>query len=280
MGYNPYILIPLATWAIAQVTKFALAAFRGNIDFRYLYASGGMPSVHSAVVCSLAITALLVDGADSHIFGLTLILAAIVMYDSFGVRRSSGEQAAALNMLIDALNRSRVKLDQPSLRLREILGHQPREVAAGALLGVVLAAVFNNDKLSPLTVFLEAYPPRPEVYAYGIGFVVLLVVGLLARFGLVARYRKSKAVRSLASRILVLTQTIGWIGLISTVFVHERASYMGWRLWPLLIAVVGVIWAVWLATASYKVVPEEMAEEADRARKQKWLNWGKRRAKK
>lgn len=91
MAYNPYIIVPFATWAVAQISKFAIAAFRGRIDFRYLYASGGMPSVHSAVVCSLAMTALLVDGVGSHLFGFTAIFAAIVMYDSFGVRRSAGE---------------------------------------------------------------------------------------------------------------------------------------------------------------------------------------------
>src|SRR4051812_44369194 len=126
MVYNPYIVVPFATWAVAQVSKFTLAALRGRIDFRYLYASGGMPSVHSAVVCSLATTALLVDGANSHMFGFAAIFAAIVMYDSFGVRRSSGEQAAAINMLTETMDRNRVKLAQPGLHLREILGHQPR----------------------------------------------------------------------------------------------------------------------------------------------------------
>ncbi len=99
MAYNPYIVVPLATWAVSQVAKFAVAAFKGQVDFKYLYSSGGMPSVHSAVVCSLAMTALLVDGTSSHLFGFTLIFAAVVMYDSFGVRRSSGEQAAAINTM-------------------------------------------------------------------------------------------------------------------------------------------------------------------------------------
>jgi uncharacterized protein len=79
VAYNPYIIIPFASWAVAQIAKFAIAAFKGKIDFRYLYASGGMPSVHSAVVCSLAVTALLVDGVGSHLFGFTLIFAAVVI---------------------------------------------------------------------------------------------------------------------------------------------------------------------------------------------------------
>src|SRR6266571_1039037 len=110
MLYNAYIIVPLATWVIAQVAKFMLAALRGRIDFRLLYASGGMPSVHSAIVTSLATTSFLIDGPTSHIFGLTVVVAAIVIYDSFGVRRSSGEQTVALNMLLRSLENGKVKL--------------------------------------------------------------------------------------------------------------------------------------------------------------------------
>lgn len=277
MEYNPYILIPLATWAIAQLTKFAIAAFNGKIDFRYLYASGGMPSVHSAVVCSLATTAFLVEGAGSHLFGFTLVFAAIVMYDSFGVRRSSGEQAVAINMLIDSLDRSKIRLERPDTHLREILGHQPREVAVGAVLGILLAAIFNYDRLGPVLSFVQTFPARPEAYAWAIGFGVLIVGGVIGRLAIGRLYKKSATMRRLAKRLTVMTQTIGWLGLGAAFLVYERASYFGWRLWPLLIAVAGLAWAIWLGTASYKMVPAELAEEATKARKSKWLNWGKSR---
>jgi len=277
VAYNPYIIIPFAAWAVAQITKFAIAAFKGKIDFRYLYASGGMPSVHSAVVCSLATTALLVDGPSSHLFGFTLIFAAVVMYDSFGVRRSAGEQAAAINMLVESLDRNRVKLDQPGLHIREILGHQPREVTAGAILGVLLAILFNYDRLGAAGVFLQGVPKRPELIGYMAIFIILLVGGVVTRMVLRARYPKSKVMKKLSTRILVATQTIGWLGLFSTALVYEHASYLAWRLWPLLILLAGVLWGLWLATDSYKGVPGKLALENDQARRLKWLNWGKRR---
>lgn len=280
MGYNPYIIVPFAAWAIAQITKFALHAFKGKIDFRYLYASGGMPSVHSAVVCSLATTALLVDGLNSHLFGFTAIFAAIVMYDSFGVRRSAGEQAAAINMIIGSLDRQRVKLEQPDLHIREILGHQPREVTAGALLGVALAILFNYDKLGAFGTFLQTVPKRPELYVYLGVFVALLVAGVVTRLVLRAKYPKSKIIKQFAKRILTATQTVGWLGLLSVVLVYENASYFAWRLWPLLVLVVGVLWAWWLVTVSYKEVPATLAQEANEARKLKWLNWGAKRKRK
>jgi uncharacterized protein len=277
VAYNPYIIIPFAAWAVSQITKFAIAAFNGKIDFRYLYASGGMPSVHSAVVCSLATTALLVDGPTSHLFGFTLIFAAVVMYDSFGVRRSAGEQAAAINMLVESLDRNRVKLDQPGLHIREILGHQPREVTAGAILGILLAILFNYDRLGAAGVFLQGIPQRPELIGYMALFVILLVGGVVTRMVLRARYPKSKVMKKLSTRILVATQTIGWLGLFSTALVYEHASYLAWRLWPALVLLAGILWGLWLATDTYRGVPGKLALENDQARKLKWLNWGKRR---
>jgi acid phosphatase family membrane protein YuiD len=277
VAYNPYIIVPLATWAVAQISKFAIAAFKGKVDFRYLYASGGMPSVHSAVVCALATTAFLVDGVDSHLFGFTVIFAAVVMYDSFGVRRSAGEQAAAINMLIGSLGRNKVKIDNPHLHLREILGHQPREVTAGAILGVLLAMLFNYDRLGALGTFIEAVPKRPEMLAYLAIFLVLIIGGALARFILRARYRKSRTMRDLAGKIFVATQTIGWLGLFTVAMVYERASYFAWRLWPLVVLLAGVLWAIWLATANYRTVPANLEAEVEQARKEKWLGAGRRK---
>jgi acid phosphatase family membrane protein YuiD len=277
VAYNPYIIVPFATWIVAQIAKFAIAAFNGKVEFRYLYASGGMPSVHSAVVCSLATTALLVDGPDSHLFGFTLIFAAVVMYDSFGVRRSAGEQAAAINMLIGSLGRVKVKLDTPGLHLREILGHQPREVTAGAILGILLAMLFNYDKLGALGTYLQGVPKRPELLTYLGIFLVILLGGILARFILRARYPRSKVIKKLSQQILVASQTVGWLGLFTTALVYERASYFAWRLWPQLILLLGVLWAVWLVTASYKWLPAALSAEETHARKEKWLKWGRRK---
>lgn len=279
MAYNPYIVVPLATWAVTQITKFAIAAFRGKVDFRYLYASGGMPSVHSAVVCSLATTALLVDGASSHLFGFTIIFAAVVMYDSFGVRRSTGEQAVALNMVIEGLERNKVRFDQPHLRIREILGHQPREVTVGAVVGVVLAALFNYNHLGAFGTLMQGIPTRLETYVYfGIG-LALIIVGAIASLVIRRIYRKSKVMRQLSRRILVSTQTFGWLLVVSSALIYENASYFAWRLWPDTILAIAVITAVWLATASYKTVPATLAKEAQQARKQKWLLWGRRKSK-
>jgi acid phosphatase family membrane protein YuiD len=259
------------------LAKFAIAAIRGRIDFRYLYASGGMPSVHSAVVSSLAVTSLLVDGAGSHIFGLVVIVALIVMYDSFGVRRSTGEQAAALNLLYDNLDRNKFKMDGPKpTRLREILGHQPREVSAGAVTGIALAALFNYDRLGKFGDFFRAVPVSYEFWAYAGAFSLLIVVGLILRIVLGRMYPRSKVMKRFKAHIFTASWTIGWTGLVSVLFVYERASYLSWRLWPVLVLVAGAMWAVWILTGSVKEVPAGLAAEAMQARKMKWLNFGRK----
>ena len=277
MVYNPYIVVPLATWAVAQVAKFAIAAIRGRIDFRYLYASGGMPSVHSAVVSSLAVTSLLVDGLGSHVFGLVVIFALIVMYDSFGVRRSTGEQAMALNLLYENLDRNRFKIDgaKPP-RLREILGHQPREVSAGAVTGIVLAALFNYDRLGRFGDFFRTVPVKQEIWAYLGLFGVLIVAGLLVRWILGRKYPKSKVVKRFRKRVFTASWTVGWLGLVSVLFVYERASYLSWRLWPAVVIALGLSWAVWILTGPAKEVPVGLAAEQIHARKMKWLNFGRK----
>ena len=279
MEINSYILVPLATWAIAQIAKFTIATLKGRLDLRNLYASGGMPSVHAAVVCSLATTAYLVDGSGSHLFGFTAVFAAIVMYDSLGVRRSSGEQSVALNMLIGSLGRGKVKLDLPELRLKEVLGHKPREVAVGAVVGVVLGALFNYERITPLTSFLQQVPSFTELVWYAAIFAVLVIGGLIQRFVMRKRYPKSQIYKKLTGKILTATQVTGWIGLVIVALEFERASYLAWRLWSIIMLIIGLIWIITIVVWAVRNLPEALASEANIARKLKWLAFGNKRKK-
>ncbi len=266
--------IPFATWAIAQVLKFALSAARGKLDFKYLYASGGMPSVHSAVVCSLATTALLVDGVGSPFFGFAALFAAIVMYDSFGVRRASGEQAAVLNMLVESLNRDRIKLAAPKAKLREIIGHNPLEVTIGAFLGVSLALLFNISRLTNQLNFLSAVPGRWEFRIYLGSFALLVVAGWITKIVLNMRYRKSAILKRLSSDLLLKTQVIGWLGLVASFSQYENIAIFSWRVWPMLLLGVMVVWDLWLVGHYWRVLPQALDGEREAERKRKWFQIG------
>lgn len=107
--------------------------FSGDTNPKILL-SGGMPSAHSAIVVSMAVFLGLQDGFNSSVFGLSVWLSIIVMYDAMMVRYSSGMQGEALNRLI-------VEQGSKLKKLRVAHGHTPVEVLAGALIGAVVAIV-------------------------------------------------------------------------------------------------------------------------------------------
>lgn len=134
--FSPYIIAILAAWIIAQGAKYLLMVVRQRRfdHVRQLYLSGNMPSAHSATVAALVAVAALRDGFESGVFAVAALLAGIVMYDAVMVRRSSGEQGAAIQQLI--------KEQKSSVALpRAAKGHTPLEVFVGAVLGAVIGLV-------------------------------------------------------------------------------------------------------------------------------------------
>lgn len=135
---NKTLLIPFCAWLMAQFAKTIIVLIQQRrLDWRNMVSSGGMPSSHSATVCALATVVGMTSGLDSTAFGITVILALIVMYDAAGVRQSVGQQAAMLNRIIDEL-RFR-KIAELERDLREFIGHTQFQVFIGAVTGVLIA---------------------------------------------------------------------------------------------------------------------------------------------
>jgi len=134
--FSPYIIAVISAWVVAQGAKYVIIAVKqGRIDhLRQLYLSGNMPSAHTASVAALTTVVALKDGIGSGLFGLSLLFAAIVMYDAVMVRRSTGEQGIALKKLIKE-QKSKVALP------RAAKGHTPMEVVAGGMVGSILGLV-------------------------------------------------------------------------------------------------------------------------------------------
>ena len=221
---TPYLYVPLIAWAIAQLLKFFIALVRGDADLRYLYASGGMPSVHSAIVCSLAAYALFNAGASSPLFGITAIFAAIVMYDSFGVRRAAGEQARAINQLVDELGNSGAMRDASNFaRVREILGHKPFEVLAGAVLGIATALLFSLDTLGPKLQRAWMLASSTELrLLYG---VLALVTICFVASAIVTMRKLGKTQRGIAIRWLVLMAVLGLVIGFELFAIRQQVAY-------------------------------------------------------
>jgi len=135
-----YVLATAAvSWFVAQLIKFLTALIaEKRFSLLLLVSSGGMPSSHTSFVVALSAMVGLQQGFDSAIFAVSLVFSSVVMYDATGVRRHAGKQAAVLNMLVEKLNNPNISLEK---KLKELLGHTPKQVLAGAVLGAVTAII-------------------------------------------------------------------------------------------------------------------------------------------
>ena len=139
-GKNYIFWTSAAAWLIAQSIKVALGVFtEKRFNFRWFVGSGGMPSSHAAWVASLATSIGITYGFDSALFAITVIFTLTVMFDAQGSRLATGRQAEILNKMLDDIYWKK-KLDED--KLKELIGHTPVEVFAGAFLGIVVSLLF------------------------------------------------------------------------------------------------------------------------------------------
>lgn len=139
---NNYVLMASAFgWFSAQVIKTLIDMyFCKKFTAERLVGAGGMPSSHSATVCSLCTACAISEGLGSVTFAVTFMLAFIVMHDAMGVRRQTGKQAEFLNELSVLFE----DMDgYPTLdgKLKVLVGHTFPQVIVGGIIGIIVAFV-------------------------------------------------------------------------------------------------------------------------------------------
>ncbi len=135
-----YLIVPL-------LTLFAIQAFKviwdlvtlKKFNFKRIVGAGGMPSSHSAT--TVAITTMIGRGLgiSSPEFALALIFTLVVIFDACGVRRETGKQAKILNEIIENPNMSDVEVNE---KLVELVGHTPKQVLVGSIIGFAVGMIF------------------------------------------------------------------------------------------------------------------------------------------
>lgn len=157
---NNYPLVAaMASIFITQLTKIPVAyILKDRLDFNLMFSTGGMPSSHSAGVTAL-ITAIIINhGWDSPLTAISMTFGILVMFDSMGVRRQSGEHGIIINELISeiqAITRPTRVIDEAdligtqnktnshSMHSSEFLGHKPIEVLLGLVYGIILSLIIH-----------------------------------------------------------------------------------------------------------------------------------------
>ncbi len=136
---NHVLWTTIAAWALAQLVKPPLEYFHTRRwSWGLWFSSGGMPSSHSALVCSAMLAVGLFHGFDTPVFALAVAITMVVVYDAAGVRREAGRHAERINILIEELFSGQPISEK---QLKEVIGHTPVEVIAGVLLGFATALV-------------------------------------------------------------------------------------------------------------------------------------------
>lgn len=134
---NKPLVAAVLGWFIAQVLKVVIVRIREKrFDISRMIGSGGMPSSHSAFVVALTTAVAWECGLSSPLFAICVVVSFVVMYDASGVRRETGRQAEILNDIIENFGTSTP--EQTGKQLKELIGHSPIEVTAGAVLGVLI----------------------------------------------------------------------------------------------------------------------------------------------
>ena len=109
-----------------------------------------MPSSHSAGVTGLVTAIIIEQGWHSPLTAIAMTFGVIVIFDSMGVRRQSGEHSILINKLVEdfkSLRKSFINLSYEGVKeipiierkSREMLGHKPIEVFFGIISGIIIA---------------------------------------------------------------------------------------------------------------------------------------------
>ena len=142
---NPVFLSAVFSWLSAQFIKTIIKLISGKVTSMgelfslLLWKTGGMPSSHSALVCSLCASIGFRCGINSDLFILACCFALVTVRDAVGVRRSSGIQAKEINKIGNAMQDHSLMSFNP---IKEVQGHKPIEVFVGCLLGISIGTAF------------------------------------------------------------------------------------------------------------------------------------------
>ena len=136
---NPIFVGPAAGWFVAQILKIIIEVAVQGKDFHgsRIAGSGGMPSSHSSTVCAMVVTTAARYGFSGFEFPMAFFFAFIVLYDARGVRRETGEQAKAINAMIEWFEGHGKDIPGPD-QFKELIGHSPLQVLVGSILGLIV----------------------------------------------------------------------------------------------------------------------------------------------
>ncbi len=126
--YQNILSIPAVTFCVTVFLKgLFIKLWTGKIDVTASLGTGGMPSVHSSVVVSLATAVGIKLGVHSDQFAIAMAFTMIIIYDAINIRFEAGQHAAEINKTLG------------EKKYKESLWHLPSEAFAGSIVWILVA---------------------------------------------------------------------------------------------------------------------------------------------
>ena len=126
--YNNLILVPAVAFVVTVFLKWISIKIKtGKVDIAWALWSWWMPSVHSAVVVSLATAVAIKFWISSDLFAISMAFTVIIIYDAINVRFEAWQHAIAINESIW------------EKKFKESLWHLPSEAFAWSVLWIIVA---------------------------------------------------------------------------------------------------------------------------------------------
>jgi len=276
--YNEIISVVALTWFLAQLIKFTILLVKNKkikfSEFKAFISTGGMPSAHTAVVSSLALSVGILAGFNSVVFAISFIFTVIVIYDAVGVRRASGDHARALNKLVPRV------LKDDSKHFKTRIGHKPVEVFAGVLLGLLVPLLTMWSQLSlpekwkqTLSYsYLFNVNPGSSFHYYGLfifKFGAFLLIGIILT--IISARTANLIYKKLYSKIYTFLLTIGAAGFLLLFFRYESVYFLSGRFLLIALFIASIIWVVIIAYYGFRKFPSELSTYNDYLRKEKYF---------
>jgi acid phosphatase family membrane protein YuiD len=275
-SFNIVISTVVATWFLAQLIKFIILWIRKRkIEFKIFISSGGMPSAHTAVVTSLALSLGILHNFRSPIFALSLVFAIIVIYDAVGVRQAAGDHARVLNKLVP-----RILKEEETKHFRTRLGHKPSEVFAGILLGLIVPIIaLWNELAIPSTIknlFTANYlfnlsPGSNFKYLTSLSIIFGLIIFTGLILAIFSWRNKNLVYKKLFSKIYTMLLTIGGIGILLLIFRYEDAYLLSARFLLFILFLAFIAWSLFIIYYGIKRLQKDLKIYNDYLRKEKYI---------
>ncbi len=140
--HNEVFWLAAFAWLLSAVIKVLITLIVDKkLLLERMIGYGGMPSTHTAPVIGLTTSVALIYGLGHPYFAFGVLISFIVMYDAANLRQEAGKHAEAINILFDELITGGGIGRDKWERMSELLGHTWLEIAAGGLIGFLVAVI-------------------------------------------------------------------------------------------------------------------------------------------